>query len=637
MKHWKISESNEILILTIDMADKSANVLSTDVIKELHKIIFDLYLREKKPKGLIIRSGKSGGFILGANVEEFKEVASAKEAEKAATYVHSILNAINELPFPTVAAIDGFCLGGGLELALACKYRVATDSDKTRLGLPEVLLGIHPGFGGTVRLPKLIGDLPALNMMLSGRTMRSKVARKIGLVDDVVPERYLIKASVAYIEKCPARKPLSLIKRIPGWTVIRPLVAWILRKKVSEKVNPDHYPAPFRIIDLWLKYSDKKINPEFLEAESLGKMLTSDTSRSLVYLFLMREKLKREAKSAEHNVKHIHVIGAGVMGADIAIWAASKGFTVSLSDKYPKVIADATKRAYKFFKKKIKDPIKVQEAMDRLIPDMKGRFLKKADLVIEAVVENAKIKQAVFREVESAVSANTILATNTSSIPLEVIAESLNDPTRLVGLHFFNPVAKMELVEIVKGEKTAGNIVARAKSFASAIDKLPLEVKSSPGFLVNRLLMPYLFDAVTLFRSGTPIETIDRSAVDFGMPMGPITLADTVGLDVCLFVAEELSDTMGISVPPMLREMVAEGKLGRKSGRGFYRYKRNGKLKGRKKGKTDPEIANRLITQIVNETERCLKDRVVADKDDLNIGVVFGTGFAPFKGGPLGR
>ncbi len=405
----------------------------------------------------------------------------------------------------------------------------------------------------------------------------------------------------------------------------------LLERQLRKKANPDHYPAPYKALELWRRDASQEE-----EALSLGELLVGRTSRNLVNIFLLGEELKRNGRRQSHNVAHVHVVGAGVMGADIAIWAAFKGFRVSLQDQQPDVLARAVKKAYGFYQKKLKKPVAVQEAMDRLMPDLNGNGLRRADLVIEAIVEKADAKRELLRSIEGIVRPDALLATNTSSIPLEVLGEVLNDPSRLVGLHFFNPVAQMQLVEIVRGQKTSESAMERARAFTVAIERLPLDVKSSPGFLVNRVLMPYITEAVTLVQEGIRIEEVDQAATHFGMPMGPLLLADTVGLDICLSVAEMLAGPLGTEVPEFLREMVARGDLGRKSGKGFYTYNKAGKPRRRTvKGHGDTPITERLILRMLNEAVACLREGVIGDADGVDAGMVYGTGFAPYLGGPL--
>ncbi|MCR4347843.1 MAG: 3-hydroxyacyl-CoA dehydrogenase NAD-binding domain-containing protein [Sulfuricaulis sp.] len=630
MSHWRLDYQGDHAVLTLDVQGQSANVLSQEVLNE-----FDKHLEELETKmlaGVILCSGKASGFIAGADVREFEKIDDPAQATELAQLGQQVFSRLESLPYPSVAVIHGFCLGGGLELALACTYRIARDDPGTRLGLPEVRLGIHPGFAGTVRLPPLVGDLTALDMMLTGRALSAREARRRGLVDELVPERHLMNAAVAFLKQNPPPRKAPWYQRVPAWKPLRSWVVKLMAGRVRRKAHPDHYPAPWRILDLWRDQAR-----EDREAESLGELLVGRTSRNLVHVFLLGEALKRHGKAQAHDIEHVHVIGAGVMGADIAIWAANKGFRVSLQDREPEILARAVKKAHGFFKSKLKDPRAVQEAMDRFMPDLEGHGLKRADLVIEAIVEKIGPKQELFRAVEQKVRPQALLATNTSSIPLEVIGEALKDPSRLVGLHFFNPVAKMQLVEIVRGAQTSEAALGRARAFTGAIERLPLDVKSSPGFLVNRILMPYLLEAVKMAEEGVSLVTIDNAATEFGMPMGPITLADTVGLDICLSVAEELAGPLRIDVPERLRELVGQGHLGRKSGQGFYQYDARGKRQTPPPEKiaADVPVTERLVLRLLNEAVACLREGVVVEPDAVDAGMVYGTGFAPFLGGPM--
>ncbi len=633
MKHWRLNNIDNSLALVLDMDGKSANILSSEVMHELEQALDDVAARSLKGEtidGLMISSGKTKDFILGADVNEFQKVTNVTMATEYVRRSQQILNKIAALPIPTVAIIHGNCLGGGTELALACDYRIASNEDNTRIGLPEVNLGIHPGWAGTVRLPKLVGPFAALNLMLTGRPLRARAAKRIGLLDDVVAPRHLVRAALSFIKKKPRKHRPPLWQRFLGWLPMRPLVANLVRKQLKKKVRQEHYPAPFRIVDLWLRGAKQE-----KEAASISELVVSDVSRNLVQLFLSSEELKRTGRHVEHGIKHVHVIGAGVMGGDIAAWIALKGFTVSLQDQNEDSIARAMQRAYKFYKKRLKKPREIQKVMDRLMPDVRGEGLGSADLVIEAVVENLEVKQEIFQHAESVIGDHTILATNTSSIPLEEIGVGLKDSSRLVGLHFFNPVAKMQLVEIVRGEKTADAIMDRARALTVAIGRLPLDVKSSPGFLVNRILMPYLMEAMAMVEEGVPHADIDRAARDYGMPMGPIHLADTVGLDICLSVAEELAAPLGMEVPARLRTMVEAGNLGQKSGSGFYQYKKGKIQQSSGSVRKDIPIIDRLILRQLNETVACLREKVVSGTEAVDVGMVFGTGFAPFRGGPI--
>jgi 3-hydroxyacyl-CoA dehydrogenase/enoyl-CoA hydratase/3-hydroxybutyryl-CoA epimerase len=627
-QHWQVDDQDNVTTITLDVAGASANTLSHEVLDELDKILDRLAARELE--GVILRSAKSS-FIVGADVTEFRRITDSAQAADLARAGQHLFNKIAQLPFPSVAVIHGHCLGGGLELALACTYRVARDDEGTRLGLPEVKLGIHPGFAGTVRLPPLVGDFTALDLMLTGRTVGARQARAMGLVDETVPERYLARAAATLIDKRPRPRRAPWWRRVPPWSFVRKPLRRLVERSVRSKASPDHYPAPYRILDLWEQQASQED-----EARSIGELLAGRTSRNLVSVFLLGEELKRAGKRHEHHIERVHVVGAGVMGADIAIWTALRGFPVTLQDKSPEILARAVQKAHGYYKKRLKQPRAVQEAMDRLMPDLNGDGLTRADLVIEAIVEKLEAKRGLFAAVEARVRPETLLATNTSSIPLEDIAQSLKGPGRLVGLHFFNPVAQMQLVEIVRGRQSDEQALNRARGFTAALDRLPLDVKSSPGFLVNRVLTPYLIEAVKLAEEGVALADIDGAATDFGMPMGPILLADTVGLDICLSVAEELSGPLAMQVPQRLRNMVQAGKLGRKSGEGFYRYDKKGRPNNRgHRHPTHEPITERLVLRMVNEAVACLREGVVADLDSVDAGMVYGTGFAPYLGGPM--
>jgi 3-hydroxyacyl-CoA dehydrogenase/enoyl-CoA hydratase/3-hydroxybutyryl-CoA epimerase len=533
--------------------------------------------------------------------------------------------------------IHGFCLGGGLELALACRYRVAEDDPRTRLGLPEVKLGIHPGFGGTVRLPPLVGAPTAMDLMLSGRTVEARQAQRMGLVDYAVPQRQLRRAAVAMVEEHPLPHQPGFLARLSNNAVVRPFLASFLRKKTAEKAALEHYPAPYAVIDLWSEYGGDRERMMLEEGRSVARLLTGDTAQNLVRVFLLQERLKSLGRGSDFAPRRVHVIGGGVMGGDIAAWCALRGLQVTIQDRNHESLARVMKRAHDLYKKKLKQPRLIQAAMDRLMPDKNAAGLKRADVVIEAIFEDIKAKQGLYREIEPVIRPDALLATNTSSIPLETLSEALSRPERLVGVHFFNPVAQMQLVEIVSSPVTSSEAARQAAAFVRHIDRLPLPVKSSPGFLVNRVLMPYLLEAVALESEGVPAAVIDQAATQFGMPMGPILLADTVGLDICLSVAEILSKQLHGTVPERLRELVAAGRLGRKSGQGFYSYKgdKPDVIKPDKGYKASGDITDRLMFRYFNEAMACLREGVVADAELLDAGMIFGTGFAPFRGGPM--
>lgn len=636
-KHWRLDKDTDgILWLYFDKAQSSVNTLDRETMEELNSIVNSL-VNKTDYKAVILTSAKKSGFIAGADIAQFDQFKDVAEAENLLKKGQEILATIESLPIPVIALINGFCLGGGMELALACHYRIAEDGPKTRLGLPEVKLGIHPGWGGSVRMPKMIGALQGLNLVISGHTVSGKAAAKLGFVDAAVPKRHLVRAAKSYaLEKPPVRKA-TWLQNLTNKAPVRKILSNFMRKKLEAKINQLQYPAPFQVLKNWEEVGVEGEIAYEKEAESCAKLFFSETSRNLVRVFFLQERLKSLGKESSFNPQHIHVIGAGTMGGDIAAWCALQGMKVTLQDREPRFIAPAIKRAYQLCKDRLKEPHLIQKAMDRLIPDIDGYGIQKADVIIEAVFEDLATKQNLFKAVEAGAKPDAILATNTSSIPLDAINTVLNQPERLVGIHFFNPVPKMMLVEIVKGERTDSSVVEKATAFARKIDRLPLPVKSSPGFLVNRILMPYLMEAMVLLEEGVPPTIIDKAMVDFGMPMGPITLADTVGLDVCLSVAKYLGEYLNMSVPTRLVGMVEQGKLGRKSDEGFYHYKNGKQMKPKDVTYDKPleDISDRLVLRMLDESFTCLRESVVADGDLLDAGMIFGTGFAPFRGGPI--
>ena len=628
-------DADNIAWLTFDKADTGTNVLSLDVFAQL-----DRHLQEiatKRPRGLVILSAKSNGFIAGADITSFTRVTTEQQALDLLNTGQDVFNRLEALPFPTVAMIHGFCLGGGMELALACRYRVTRDDPGTRLGLPEVRLGIHPGWGGSARLVPLIGAIKAMDLILSGRTVDGRSGRRMGFVDLVVPERHLRGAARKLVMEAPPPCRPGFIDRLTNHALVRPLLAGVMRKQVARRASRLHYPAPYAMIDVWRKHANNKPAMLRAEAQSLAQLVTGATAKNLVRVFFLQEHLKSLGKDKTYQPRNVHVIGAGTMGGDIAAWCALRGFHVSLQDQAPERIAPAIARAHKLFAKKLKKPEQVRAAMDRLMPDHKAQGVERADIIIEAIFEDAGVKRSLYETIEPRMKASAILATNTSSIPLEELTPALKQPERLVGLHFFNPVSKMMLVEIVNGASTAPEVSSQAMTFTRHIDRLPLPVSSTPGFLINRILMPYLMEAVELVQEGVPPVLIDKAATTFGMPMGPVELGDTVGLDICLHVAKILAGHFHESVPQNLSKLVADGHLGKKSGQGFYHWK-NGKAIKPKHGGGSwnmEEITSRLILRLLNEAVSCLREQVVAEADLLDAGMVFGTGFAPFRGGPL--
>jgi 3-hydroxyacyl-CoA dehydrogenase/enoyl-CoA hydratase/3-hydroxybutyryl-CoA epimerase len=605
--NWQLNiDTDNIAWLHFDNEHNKVNILHSAAVKELDQILDEL--KTKHPKALVILSNKESSFCMGADIHEFADSTDMEQIKSHVIFGQTVMQKLADLPFPTIALIQGFCLGGGLELALACRYRIAEDN--ALFALPEVRLGIQPAWGGSVRLPQLIHPLKALNMMLTGGMVKAYNAKKMGLVDVVIPKRQRLNAA-KYIALNGFKRPIHFGHMLADIAFVRKIVAFFVRQQVLKKANPSHYPAPFQIIDNWQKFGAKGKAAYVAESEGFMHLLAGSTAKNLVRLFLLQEQLKSSGKNAETKIKHVHVIGAGTMGGDIALWCMQKGLKVSLQDKN----AQALSRV-------------MAQATDNLIPDVNGDGIAHADLIIEAVFEDLAVKQAVFNEIKNKMKPNAIVASNTSSISLAEF------PYPIVGIHFFNPVAKMQLVEVVHTENLPEDMSERALAFVHQIGKLPIKVKDCPGFLVNRSVAPYLLESVRLVEEGMPIEQLDKIATDFGMVMGPGIMVDLIGLDICLAAVTNL----GAAPPKILLDKIARGDLGKKTGEGFYIYKNGKPLKIQ----TGPDlpisseiVMERILLRMINECVACLGEGIVATTDEIDAGLIFGIGFAPFLGGPM--
>ena len=635
--HWRLEQDiDDVAWLTLDRAGENTNSLSREVLTELERVVDRL--ESDPPAGLVLQSGKPGTFIVGADIREFEDVSEPQEAAEQIREVHAQLNRIEALPFATAVTIEGHCLGGGLELALAFDYRIARDSDATRIGFPEVRLGIYPGFGGSARSVKTIGGQKAMEIMLTGRLLRARAARGMGLIDKLVgPHDELRWAARRAVLKGYKSKRPGAAARLSNTGPARRILANVMRKQTSKKVNPRHYPAPFELIDAWEQHGDDSTQMMEQEALRVGRLITGDTSRNLRRVFNLMEGLKASGKKSSFKARRAHVIGAGVMGGDIAAWCVLQGLEVSLQDREMKYIEPALERAKSLFRKRLKTSDKIGAAMARLIPDVDGRGVSRADVIVEAIFENRDAKRELFKKIQPDLQAHTILATNTSAIPLAELSSVLDQPERLIGLHFFNPVAKMMLVEVIHDDKTGADWIDHGAAFCNQINRFPLVAKSSPGFLVNRVLGPYMGTALELHRQGIPMEALDRAATDFGMPMGPVELADTVGLDVALSVTDTLGGDEAEGQKALLKKYVDAGKLGKKSGQGFYTWEKGKPQKDLDniQGHNLSKLADQLLQPYLDECKACLADGIVADAETVDAGMIFGTGFAPFRGGPL--
>ena len=635
-RSWTLEQDAEgIAWLTLDKPNTSANVLSAAVLTELNERLAEL--ERAHPRGLILISGKKSGFIAGADIREFTGITDEAGGYALIRAGQQVFDRLEALPCPTVAAIHGFALGGGLETALACRYRVAVADERLALGLPEVQLGLHPGFGGTVRSVRLLGVRPAMQLMLTGRPLRAEKALQLGLVDRLVSEPELRAAAREFVLKAPPPRRAPLSERLLSTRIARPFVKGALIAEVARRAPRAHYPAPYAIIDLWARHGAHGAAAFEAEARSMARLFLSETSRNLVRVFLLTDRLKSGGGKAARDLKHVHVVGAGVMGGDIAAWSALRGFTVTLQDRTLELVSPALQRAAELFDKRLTDAAQRAAAGARLRADVEGAGVPDADVVIEAIFENLEAKQQLYAQLEPRLKAGALLASNTSSITLESLAGKLAQPARLVGLHFFNPVAQMPLIEVVHGAATDAGAVQLASGFARRIDKLPLPCRSAPGFMVNRVLTPYTYEAMLAAAEGVPLQLIDRAAVAFGMPVGPIELVDVVGLDVAEHVGEIIAAQLQRPVTQVarLRELIAAKKFGRKSGEGFYRWEQGKPLKPEAAGEAPADLIDRLILVLVNECVACLRERVVEDADLVDAAVIFGTGFAPFRGGPL--
>lgn len=650
LKHYTVTrDADNIVWVTMDVADKSENVLDVPVLSELGDIVTALE-NDTTVRGMGLLSAKRN-FIMGADINAFSDLKTPDEITVLLDKAHDVLDRLESLTIPTACAINGFCLGGGLEVALAFKYRVVLNDEahktKSSIGFPEVKLGIFPGFGGTFRSIAQLGAMNALPMMLSGRSYKPNACRAMGIAHKLVDNRgqmrwVMRKALLRGKMQTPTAKFWQRAGSVWG---VRSLIANKMEREVTKKANPDHYPAPHCLINMWRQLGDNPAKMQALEKTNFADMMLTRTARNLQRIYHISNAMKGLAKKAPKSapkIQNIHVIGAGTMGADIAIHCVVRGFNVTLQDLNPDMLQNALGRATKYFKKRLRDPLLVERALARFKLDSDGVGVQSADVVIEAIVEDLDIKTKVFRQVEKTAPAHAILATNTSAIPLEEIAKNMQDKTRLIGLHFFNPAHTLPLVEVVQSKTVTDDWVALGAKFAKDLGKFPLIVKSSPGFLVNRVLAPYMLRAVEWEQAGEyDRDTIDYACRLFGMPVGPLELCDSVGLDIVLSVADTLN--LPTDGAERLTQWVADGKLGRKTGQGYYRWQ-NGKPIDRKvapHARNLKHIAHEILSPLWTEAQTCLDEKIIFEKDTqtsadlIDGGLIFGIGFAPHLGGAL--
>ncbi|MEQ8899522.1 MAG: 3-hydroxyacyl-CoA dehydrogenase NAD-binding domain-containing protein [Roseovarius sp.] len=630
-RHWRKEATSNLITLWLDCADTGTNVISEAVLRELDTLLDDA--KNAKPKALVIRSAKPGGFAAGADIDGFSQLRD-DDAVQMLQQGHAVLDKLAALPFPTVAVVHGATLGGGFELALACDHRIGIDGVK--LGFPEIQLGLHPGLGGTFRLTSLIDPTEAMQMMLTGKSAHDRKAKKLGILDALIPVRHVDAAIDAAANGKMKRENGGFRASALRTGVARNLAATRMRSESEKKAPRAHFPAPFALIDLWEDHGDDAADMQKAEITSFATLLGTPTAQNLIRVFFLRRTLKSAGKG-EDGIAHVHVIGAGAMGAEIAAWSAMQGKRVTIEDVKLDPLGAAIKSAARIYDKKHLSGIEKRDALDRLMPDPDGLGRARADLVIEAAPEKLNLKEKIYASLVDVMKPGAILATNTSSLKLSNLVDAAPDPARFAGLHFFNPVSQMPLVEVVSHDMATADTLDRLAAFTTGIDRLPARVTDYPGFLVNRILAPYLMEAMVMLDEGYSKEDIDRAALAFGMPMGPVTLADQVGLDICLEVANSMQeglDTPVADTPGWLREKVEKGETGKKAGKGLYDYNSE-EAPDTPADEPDQQIIDRLILPMCNAAVECLRKGVAPDADTIDGAVIFGTGWAPFRGGPL--
>lgn len=642
----KLEQHDDVVTLIFDQENSIANVFNEEMFAELNTHLRFIEDNQGDFRGVIFKSAKPSIFIAGADLKSFADDPTEERISYLIKLGQQTFNRIEDLCIPTVAAIHGACLGGGYELALACDHRVATLDSATKIGLPETMLGILPAWGGSTRLPRMIGIAGAMGIILAGKVVVPKLALKLGMIDRAVYKENLDAVAKAMLHNGKKKYKSHLLNKFP--------LKYIAKSKATKnvmKTTGGVYPAPLKAIDVMINgLSVSRDDSLKLEQDAFAELLTSDVASNLVNIFFLQERSKKTPGDKDFKVKNAAVIGAGVMGAGIAQWISSRGIKVLLKDIKPEFVAKGIATISKLYSaavsKRVMTKAEASSKFDNVTPITESLPMKQVDLVVEAAIEKLDIKQDLFAELETLVRDDTILATNTSALSIVDVAEKMEHKERVVGIHYFNPVHKMKLVEVVKGECTSEETVLKATQFVKKTGKLPVVVKDSPGFLVNRILMPYLIEAVHLANGNIEIERVDKLLRKFGMPMGPFRLIDEVGGDVCQHVADDLLNRLDTKFPnsDLLRRMIEDGNLGKKTDMGFYKYS-----KGKSNGvsskipttqninliATDEQVVDRLVLIMVNEAVRCLEEGVVDSPKDVDFGMIMGTGWAPFRGGPI--
>jgi 3-hydroxyacyl-CoA dehydrogenase/enoyl-CoA hydratase/3-hydroxybutyryl-CoA epimerase len=649
-----------IAVLTFDLPGEKINKLTTPVMDELDKVLDEL-AGNRDVKALIVRSGKAESFIAGADIAEIRDITDARKGEQLIRKGQDIFLKLERLPFPTVAAIHGPCLGGGLELALACSHRVISNDPKTALGLPEVRIGIIPGFGGTQRLPRLVGLTNALDMILTGRSVYPRKAKKIGLADSVTYRELLEQVATNTAKsamggprpkKVRAKRPLT-VRLLESNPLTRQIIYRAAKNAVLKETR-GNYPAPLEALNAVRYGLSRGLKAGYEnEARTAARLVPTEISKNLITVFYLGEALKKDARPSDLVFSQAGVIGAGVMGGGIAQLFAEKGITVRMKDIDTRFVGAGLKAAADIFKKRRKKgiltPLQARDGSDRITGATDYSGFAQVDVAIEAVAENMDVKKTVLKEFEQTANETALFASNTSSLSITEMATASKRPEKVVGMHFFNPVEKMPLVEVVRGRKTSDETVAAVAALSRKLGKLPVTVNDGPGFLVNRILMPYLGEAARMLEQGSAVQDIDLALLRFGMPMGAFILLDEIGIDIAYKVADILHRGLGerVKPPPLLGALYKEGYYGKKNGKGFYRYK------GRKRGGPDDsvyrkitpaagggkigaeEIVDRAVLLMLKEAVLCLEEKIIDRPDLLDAALIFGIGFPPFRGGLL--
>ena len=655
--------SDGVAWLVFDDPDRKVNVLSTPVMERLDTLLDEVQESAGSAvRALVIRSGKDGSFIAGANVDEIAGITDPAEGREKAARGQAVFQKVHDLDIPTIAAIDGVCLGGGLELALACDVRLASDRSETKLGLPETRLGILPGFGGTTRLPRLIGLIAASDIILAGRAVDARKAQKIGLIHERMHPNVLYdRASQIALEmadggSAPSRARPGLMQRAAeAMPLGRRVILKQARKQVMKQTK-GQYPAPLRALDVMRRSAGKPLDRALeMEAEALGDLVATEVSKNLIHVFHLMEGAKKARPEAEpREVQQVAVLGAGVMGGGIAQLLAYQDVQVRLKDISQEALSTGLRHAREMFDKLVRRrKLREREAQDRMnaiSPTLEYTGFATTDLVIEAVVERMDVKTAVLKEVEEA-APDAILTSNTSSLSITEMASALERPENMAGMHFFNPVHKMPLVEVIRGETTSDEAAATVFDLVLKLGKTPVVVRDGPGFLVNRVLTPYLNEAGYLLQEGASIAEVDEALLRFGMPMGPFRLLDEVGLDIARHAGETMHEAFGerLAPSPALRALEDTDRLGRKNGKGFYTYEDGREqhpdqsiydelaevIGADRESVPAADVRDRVLLPMINEAARILDEGIASSPGDVDLAMITGTGFPPFRGGLL--